>query len=186
LCEATGLRGRTATTFFTVESSVTRWLREGSHSVSTLRSSSWTRGFQAPILLSWSPASIHSRLARSAQSHGLWSFRTRGRRVPVARQKVGVSHPPVPTPGDPISRRSGRHASVPSLRREHHIQRHREAQSPLIAAPPHERQIRVHVGIAQPMTRLQRFCRSPGPGRLDAPPADSQPPSSRRFLSSPA
>jgi hypothetical protein len=55
-------------------------------------------GFQTPILLSWSPAPIHSRLARSAQNHGLWSFRTRRRRVPYARQNVGVSHPGVSHP----------------------------------------------------------------------------------------
>ncbi len=34
--------------------------------------------------------SIHSRLARSAQNLGRWSFRTRRRRVPDARQKAGV------------------------------------------------------------------------------------------------
>ncbi len=53
------------------------------------------RGFQTPMLFLRSAASVHSRLAPSAQNHGLWSFRTRRRRVPDARQTVGARHPKV-------------------------------------------------------------------------------------------
>jgi hypothetical protein len=62
------------------------------------------QGFHTPILSSRSHASIHSRIARSAQYHGLWSFRSRRRRAPDARQKVGVCHP---LPGWSVTRPQG-------------------------------------------------------------------------------
>ncbi len=52
-------------------------------------------------------------LARSAQNHGLWSFQTRRRQVPVAWQKVGVLHPA--TTPNCRARRSSSPISVPSI-----------------------------------------------------------------------